>query len=542
MIKHDKHRKKCTQRQQRTLLLSFLLAVSALASAEVQATRSQVPRVVVNVMIDQLRSDFLEAFLPLYGDDGFKKIMGEGQVFSQAAYPHHHPDLASSAATIASGAAPSEHGIVGRRWVDRQSLRPIFCCDDINYPGVGTHEPSSPQRMAVTTLADELKIATEGKALVYAISPFREVAVFSAGHAANGAVWLDDNTGLWVSSTFYEKLPEWVDEYNQYHNTVVKAKNTVWKPINHLVGNFNYFLSGGVKEPFEHKFKGDALYADFKTSGLINEEVADMAISYIDKTAVGRDEITDYLAVNFYAGNYLHQDPNAAPIEFQDIYVRLDKALAALIKTVEEKVGKQNALFVLTSSGQSDEREEDLTAYRVPTGVFDVKRAASMLNIYLSALYEPANYIEATLGTQLYLNHKVIEEQQISFTELLDHSQDLLARFSGVKDVYTASRLQHGGWTPEISRIRSGYHRKHSGDIVIEVMSGWRYVNDDTKETKLIRASYIPFPIVFYGGNIVAQKVDTPVTVDFIAPTLSKVMRIRAPNACSLPPLKLEGY
>ena len=133
MIKHDKHRKKCTQRQQRTLLLSFLLAVSALASAEVQATRSQVPRVVVNVMIDQLRSDFLEAFLPLYGDDGFKKIMGEGQVFSQAAYPHHHPDLASSAATIASGAAPSEHGIVGRRWVDRQSLRPIFCCDDINY-------------------------------------------------------------------------------------------------------------------------------------------------------------------------------------------------------------------------------------------------------------------------------------------------------------------------------------------------------------------------------------------------------------------------
>ncbi|MBO5699593.1 MAG: alkaline phosphatase family protein [Bacteroidaceae bacterium] len=540
MLHHPINKKKCSQRQQRTLLLSFLLAMSALTVAEAQPSRSQVPRVVVNVMIDQLRSDFLEAFMPLYAEDGFKKILGEGQVFTQATYPHDNSDLASATATIATGAAPSEHGIIGRRWIDRQTLRPIFCCDDINYPGVGTNESSSPQRMEVTTLGDELKIATEGKAFVYAISPFREVAVFSAGHAANGAVWIDDNTGLWVSSAFYDKLPEWVGYHNQYSNTVLKAPKTVWKPINHLVGNFNYFLSGGIKEPFEHKFKGDAPFVNFKTSGLINEEVSQMAISYVNKTGIGHDDITDYLAVNFYAGNFLHQDPNAAPIEFQDIYVRLDRAIAQLVKAVEDKVGKSNALFVFTSSGQSDEREEDLTAYRVPTGVFDVKRAASMLNIYLSALYEPANYIEATLGTQFYLNHKVIDEQQINFSELLDNSQDLLARLSGVKDVYTSSRLQNGGWTPEISRIRSGYHRKHSGDIVIKVMSGWRYVNDDTRETKLIRASYIPFPIVFYGGSIAPKKVETPVTVDFIAPTLAKMMRIRAPNACNHPPLTLD--
>ncbi len=525
---------------QRALLMSLLLTMSTLASAEGTAVRSQVPRLVVNILIDQLRTDYMEAFIPLYNEDGLKRLLSEGRIYEQASYPHAQPDLASATATIATGTTPSDHGIIGKQWIDRATLRPIFCCDDINYPGIGTNDASSPKHLSVTTLPDELKIATEGKSLVYAISPFREVAIFSAGHAADGAIWIDDNSGEWVTTAFYNELPSWAAAHNKYNNAVSKAKSLEWEPINHLVGNFNYFLSGGVKEPFKHKFKGDSPYADFKTCGLINDEIFQMTQACLKSTAIGTDDITDYLAVNFYAGGFLHQSASATPIEFQDLYVRLDRALAHLIKAIEQKVGKEHTLFVITSTGQSDEREEDLTTYRVPTGTFDMKRASSLLNIYLSAIYGPGNYIEATNATQLYLNHDFIEKQQINLTELLERSQDLLARFSGVKDVYTSLRLQQGGWTPEISKIRGGYHTEHSGDIFLKIAPGWRYVNTDTKQQSLTRESYIPFPIIFYGYNIAAEKISTPTTVDFIAPTLAKALRIRAPNACDLAPLNLR--
>ena len=523
-----------------TLLLSLLLAVSTLSSAQGGKEANGVPRVVVNILVDQLRSDYLEAFMPLYSEDGFKKLLNEGLVYSQAEYPLAHPDLASASASLATGTTPSNHGITGKQWIDRKTLRPVFCCDDKNYPGTGTTDASSPQHLGVTTIGDELKVASEGKALVYAIAPFREAAIFSAGHAANSALWLDNNTGYWVSSSYYGELPAWVNVHNQFHNLTEKIKSTTWEPVNSLTGNFSYFLSGGIKEPFSHKFKKETAYLDFKTSGLVNEEVAALATSCITNTMVGRDNITDYLSITFYAGNFRHQSASVAPIELQDIYMRLDRALAELLQLVEQKVGKDKALFVVTSTGHVDEESADLSTYRIPTGKFDMVRTASMLNIYLAAIYGPGQYVEATHGTQFYLNHKLIEERQISLTELLERSQDLLLQFSGVKDVYTSQRLLQGAWTPGISRIRGGYNAMTSGDIFLEIAPGWRYVNADTKENQLVRESYIPFPIVFYGHTISAAKIETPVTIDFIAPTLSKVMRIRAPNACSNAPLPLQ--
>ena len=151
--------------------------------------------------------------------------------------------------------------------------------------------------------------------------------------------------------------------------------------------------------------------------------------------------------------------------------------------------------------------------------------------------YGKGHYVESCFGTQLYLNHKLIESRQINQAELLERSQDLLLQLSGVKDVYTSQRLLEGAWTPGISRIRGGFNPKYSGDILIEVSPGWRYKNADTGENQLVRESYIPFPIFFWGGGISPEKIDETVTADYIAPTLAKAMRIRAPNACSLPPL-----
>ena len=522
------------------LLMSLLTAMTVLSAPEASAAAAAggVPRVVVSILVDQLRSDYMNAFMPLYGQEGFVRLLQEGRVCQHAEYPHFRPDRASAAATLATGTTPYNHGVVGLKWLDRETLRLVFCVDDTHYAGIQTKDASAPTYLGVSTFGDELKVATEGKALVYSISPYRDAAVLSAGHAADGAVWIDDHTGQWCTTSYYgAALPTWATVLNS--NPLSERLATLtWKPSNDLVGNFSYFLSGGMKKPFAHKFnKGDRRFASFKTSGLVNAEVAAAVDRCMNGTMMGADDVTDYLAVTLYAGNIDHRTVSEAPMELQDTYVRLDGALAELIKSVERKVGRGRALFVLTSTGYADEETADLTKYRIPTGTFDVERAAGLLNMYLVAVYGQGQWVEATFGKQIFLNHKLVEQKQVNLAEMLERTQDFLLQLSGVKDVYTSSRLMQGAWTPGISRMRGGYNPRYSGDVLIEVAPGWHFVNPSMHEDQLSRESYIPFPIIFMGTGIDAGAVDKPISIDYVAPTLSKAVRIRAPNGCDRSPL-----
>lgn len=519
------------------LLWSLLTAFAVLSPAAAVAAGSEPPRVVVNILIDQLRADYMNAFMSLYGQDGFVRLLKEGRVYSHAEYPHARPDRASAAATLATGTTPYNHGIVGLRWLDRATLRPVWCTDNAEYAGLQTQDKAAPTYLGVSTVGDELKTASEGKAMVYAIAPYRDAAILTVGHAADCALWIDDRTGRWCTSTYYTTaLPAWVNMLNS-NGLDQRIDRLTWQPTNDLVGNFSYFLSGGMKKPFAHKFKGEGRFASFKTSGLVNEEVCTAATTCLQNTMMGADAVTDYLAVTFYAGNLNHATISQSPMELQDTYVRLDHALGRLIQSVEQKVGQGKALFIVTSTGYADEETADLSRYRIPTGTFDVERAAGLLNMYLVAVYGQGKYVEAIHGTQLYLDHKLIEDKQINLAEMLERVQDFLLQLSGVKDVYTSTRLMQGAWTPGISRMRGAYHPRYSGDVLIEVAPGWHYVNASTHENKPVRESYIPFPVIFYGTGCEADTITTPITIDCIAPTVSKAVRIRAPNACSVAPL-----
>lgn len=506
------------------ILLPLLIVLTTMSG--VPAHGENAPRLVVNILVDQLRSDYLNAFMPLYGHDGFRRLLQEGRVYVQAEAASIGADRASTAASVATGTTPADHGIVGQRWMDRATLRPIDCTAD-----------GTPAYLGVSTIGDEAKVATEGKSLVYAIAPFRDAAVLTAGHAADAAMWIDDETGLWSTSAYYGPLPPWAVVRNGAGSLPARLDGVTWRPVNNQVGSFSYFLGGGAEKPFAHKFALPDAYRRFKTSGLVNEEVAEMAVGCVNYTTVGDDALPDYLAVTFYAGSYDHQPANAVPIELQDTYVRLDDAIARLVRAVEHKVGLERALFVLTSTGSNEEETDDLKRFRIPSGTFDMKRSAALLNMYLVALYGQGQYVDGCFGTQIYLNHKLIEQKQLNLSDVLARSQDFLQQLEGVRDVYTSKRLLQGAWTPGISRIRAGYNPRYSGDVMVEVAPGWRYVNSDTNENTLVRASFVPFPILFYGYALPHDTVETPVTVDYIAPTLSKAMRIRAPNACDKAPL-----
>lgn len=447
--------------------LPTIILLSALSSTCLSAQSLQpAPRLVVNIAVDQLRTDYIEHFSPLYGENGFRKLLQNGCVYEAASYPFSPVDRASAIASIATGTTPRYNNIVATQWLDRTTLRPVMCTDDNTY---GT----SPQKIATTTVGDELKISTRGVAIVYSVAQEKDAAVLSAGHAADGAFWMNDITGLWTTSDYY---PKGAQSIVKNHNKATKQRATG------------------------------------------NDAVADLSVACVNEMGMGRDITTDLLSVTLSARG---TDASLWQSEMEDVYVNLDRTIASLIKRIEDKVGSDRVMFVLTSTGYTDEQRVDYERFRIPTGTFYINRTANLLNMYLGAIYGQAKYVETCFHNQIYLDRKLLEMRHLSLTEVIMRSKELIMQSAGVSSVST-----------------SPYSSAVSGDLVVETAPGWQIVNEENHENYFSRAAFIPFPIILYGAGVKPGHVTTPATVDRIAPTIAKAIRIRAPNACSSAPLQ----
>lgn len=520
----------------RQISITLITALIAALGAQAQ-TFQTAPRLVVAITIDQLRADYMEAFAPLYGDKGFKKLLSEGLVYANASYSFTPQDMASAIAALQTGTTPYYNSIVSSRWFDKEILRPVSCVDDDKQTGYQTSDKSSPHHLATSTIGDELKVYTSGKAIVYAVAPFREAAVLSAGHAANGAIWIDDNTGRWCSTNYYLRgKTTWLSAVNSLLSPSSFIQGLEWQAVNPLAGNISYFMSRGMQKPFRHKFTGPACYREYKTSGLVNEHVTDIAVNCIKGNGMGMDPITDMLSITYYAGTFDHRPLAESQMEIQDTYVRLDKEIERIVSSVEQIVGQDNALFVITSTGYFDEESIDYAKYDVPVGTFYYNRTANLLNMYFGALWGQGAYIEACYGREIFLNHKLLEQKKVGLNEATYKAQEFLCQLSGVRNVYTSQQLLLN-IQQQTYKIRNGFHPERNGDIIIEVAPGWTQLNEETGTSQTSRLSFMPFPIVFYGAGVKAGRVNDRVSVERIAPTLAKSIRIRAPNACVEEPL-----
>ena len=465
--------------------LAFILA--ALTTTELQAF-DLAPKLVVNVTIDQLRSDYMEAFNNFYSRYGFRRVIDGGLVYDGASYPFFPIDRSSSTATIATGTTPFYHGIIGNQWLERKTLQPTGCVEDEQHK-------ASPSRLRTSTVGDELKVSTNGKALIYSFAVNKESAILSGGHAANGAFWLGDN-GLWTSSSYYGKsLPKWIKDYNK---------------------------------EFERLQKKREMYQN-------NDNVVDVVLDALQHTELGQDEYTDMLNITLTATPPNGKAESDWQKDMSSVYHERDFSLGRIINSIEKRVGLNQVLFVITSTGYNDEKPADLKQYRIPSGTFYINRTASLLNMYLGAIYGQGRYVEQCFSNEIYLNHRLIEQKRLSMHDILNRSQEFLLQNAGVADVYTSERLLAGN--NDIQLIRAGFNPTLSGDIIINIAPGWRLLNENTQQTFTSRANIVPFPIIFFGAGIKHDKISTPVTVDRIAPTIAKTIRIRAPNACSAAPL-----
>lgn len=447
------------------------MIVATLTGTTVQAqTLQAAPRLVVNITIDQLRNDYIEHYSPLYSQDGFKKLLQKGSVYEAASYPFTPVDRASAIATIVTGTTPYYHNIISTQWLDRKTLRPVFCVDD-------TQHKSSPQRMSTSTIGDELKVSSGGSAIVYGLAANREAAVLSAGHAADGAIWINDKTGSWTTSSYYsDKARKWINAYSSTRPRPGKEKTQ------------------------------------------LNDAVSNASVSCVVNNAMGKDEITDFLSVTLSAAG---GNTDAWRTDLEAVYRGLDKTLASLITRIEQAVGANRVLFVLTSTGYTEDPKVDYAKYRIPTGTFYINRTANLLNMYLGAIYGQARYVETCYRNQIYLNRKLIEDRLLSYEDVISRSKDFLIQIAGIRNA-----------------TESPYNPAVSGDLLIEVAPGWQLYNEDNQDHYTARASFVPFPIILYGAGIKPQRINLPVTVDRIAPTIAKSIQIRAPNACKSAPLQ----
>ena len=437
------------------------------------------PRLIVNITIDQLNANYIDAFSPFFKDAGFQKLMQEGKVYETASCPFTPVSTPSSIATIATGTTPFYHGITGNQWIDRSTLHSVYCVDEKQYI-------YGPSQLKTSTVSDEMKVSSHGKSIIYSIAADKSAAILSAGHAADNAIWYDEVLRKWKTTAFYGASPQWLNNPLAPHN------------VN-------------------------------------NETIGDKAIEVVSKSGMGKDNIPDMLAVTLSASMEANEQFRYRENALQQIYIQIDKVIGKLVENIERQVGKNHVLFVITGTGTIDKKENEYGLYRVPTGTFYINRTTKLLNVYLSAIYGQGTYIDTAWGNQIYLNHKTIEQKRLSMHDVLTRCQELLLESTGVSDVYTSERLLSGN--KDVHKLLQGYNPSVSGDIIINVAPGWKLINEDTQESYTSRYNIILFPVIFYGTDIKGEHISTPITIDRIAPTISKSIHIRAPNACSTAPL-----
>ena len=507
--------------------LSILLLLGLAASGN--ASAQERPKLVVGIVIDQLDRQNLEKMMPLMENDGLKMLWMNGYNQDNTTFDFDDTDRASAVASIYTGASPFQHGITATRWMNRKTLMAASPLDDGNWNGINTIEHTSPQKLLATNLADEMKINSDGRSKICSIGIERDAAVLAAGHEADLSIWINHDNGKWCSSDYYGSLPVWVNKLN---DSIIQ--NYDWRPLLSM----DKYLSPdkGYARSFSHNIRFNGSSA-LETSPFANDWVNTAAIAALDGMKLGTDDTPDLLALTYYAGNFEHQANSLASVELQDIYLRLDRNIAQLIKTINSKIGVKNVLYFLTSTGYTDYQAPDLTKTRIPTGTVSMERTTAILNLYLSAKYGSDRYVETYYRNQIYMNHNLIEDKGLTMHQVLDNSVDLLVQVSGIKSVILMRDLMSTIPDQESLRKRNSYNTTYTGDIIIDAIPGWGITDENEGRTYYRSPIALPFPMILYGNGLRSEINHEPVSVSVLAPTICNIVGCNSPNASYSIPL-----
>ncbi|WP_342329092.1 alkaline phosphatase PafA [Pedobacter sp. FW305-3-2-15-E-R2A2] len=506
------------------------------------------PKLVVGMVIDQMRWDYLYRYYSRYGSGGFKRLINEGFSAENTFIPYTPTYTACGHASIYTGSVPAINGIIGNDWYDPQLGRNVYCAEDTSVTSVGSTTMAgvmSPKNMLTTTITDELRLATNFQGKVIGISLKDRGSILPAGHSANAAYWFDGQTGDWITSTFYmTKLPAWVEDYNKI-KLVNKFYEKNWPTLYPIE---TYTQSTADDKPYEGKARGEQspvfphplkLYAGknfemIKSTPYGNTMTLDLAKLAILSEDLGKDNITDFLAVSCSSTDYVGHMYGPNSIEAEDTYLRLDKDLAEFFDYLDSKVGKGNYLFFLSADHGAAHVPGFMAENKLPGGTIDDSPVVKELNTRLEAQFGIKQAIIKSMNNQIYFNHKNIEQAKLDFDAVKAFSIEFLKTQNGFVNAVDLNKV--GASTlpePIKTRITNGYNAKRSGDIYFILQPNYF---DSSSKTGTTHGSWNPYdshiPCVFMGWNVKPGKTNKTHYMTDIAATLAAMLHIQMPSGC----------
>lgn len=517
------------------------------------------PKLVVGIVVDQMRQDYLYRYESKFGPNGFKRLMNEGFMLKNAHYNYVPTETGPGHASIFTGSTPSIHGIVANEWYDRSLKTGVNCVNDPRQKPLGTEAGGavSPWRLLASTITDELKLATQNRAKVIGVSIKDRGAVLPAGHNPDGAYWYDGKSGNMITSTYYKtSLPDWVQQFND-KKLPNQYLNQEW---NTLLPIEQYTEVGPDDSPYEGRWRGKdkpvfpynlaELRKQMGELSLLamtpwgNTLVADFAKSALIAEGLGKDEVTDFLTVSFSSTDMIGHAMGPNAVELADTYLRLDKDLADLFAALDKEVGKGNYTVFLTSDHGVSEVPQYMIDSRIPAGYFQPANVEASLKEHLKKYFPKKEIIELMTDEQIFINQEAFSGDPRSAGVDMLVATELITNFlqstEGIAQVFTSTVLRQAAYDEEGMRgkVVRGFNSKRCGNISFVLEPGWLTWSGTTGSTHGSAYSYdTHVPVLFYGAGIKKGSSSQYHTITDIAPTLSVLLKIKFPNGATGQPI-----
>ncbi|MCC1484744.1 alkaline phosphatase PafA [Winogradskyella immobilis] len=533
---------------------AFLLIIICFSFTFSKAQSNEKPKLVVGIVVDQMRYDYLTRFDAKYGNGGFKRMMNEGFNCKNNHFNYIPTYTGPGHAAVYTGTTPKYHGIISNNWYDKVEKKSVYCVNDDSFNPVGTEDKYSrvsPNRMTVTTVTDQLRLHTQQRSKVIGIAMKDRGAVLPAGHSANAAYWFQGKgEGNWVTSSYYmEELPQWVKTFNDS-----KVTEDYLKPWNTLLDINTYTESGLDLNNFENGFRGKesatfpydlkALSEEnngfdiIKSTPYGNSLTTDFAIAAIDGEDLGKDNVTDFLAISYSSTDYVGHNFGVNAKETEDTYLRLDKDLERLFTVLDTKVGKGNYTVFLTADHAAADVPSFLQSQKIAAGYYDLNDFRKKLNVFLARTYGASDLLEYAGDFQIFLNRAKIKSLKLNLAEVQEAIVNEIIDYKFIDKAYSATAMRNTSYNHGIEHLlQNGYHQKRSGDVLVvlspSVISyskkGTTHGSGYTYDTHV--------PLLLFGKGIKQGETLQKTRITDIAPTISALLNIAFPNAATGQPL-----
>ena len=527
------------------LVLGFIFRVFS-GNFQKESKINHSPKLVVGIVVDQMKYQYLTKFWDHYSDGGFKRLINNGFNAKSNHYGYAQTSTGPGHTTVATGTHPGVHGIIGNNWFDKKSKKSIYCVDDFNYKTVGSttsHGEKSPSNLLTTTLSDENRVATNFKGKTIGVAIKDRGSILSSGHTANAAYWFDSKEGSFITSTYYlTDLPLWAEEFNKSRqiDSYLKPWDTYYDISTYTESssdnnNYESNFSGEENPVFPHNFKikndktGEAYYGSLASTPFGNSLVSDFSIKAIEGEELGKDNITDFLLIDFSSTDYVGHQFGAHSKEVQDTYIRLDKEIERLLNYLDANIGKNKYTLFLTADHGATDAPGFLKDNKIPVNYFSSKKFKHYIEKSLIKELGSKYIILGNSNQQIYLNHELIDKLNLNLDVVKKSIINTIQSYPGIDNVYSSEQILGGSDDHFMNLIKNGFNSNISGDIMYTMMPNWTYYRKgSTHGRRFNHDTHVP--LILYGNGIKKGSISRKTDVIDIAPTVASVLGINSPN------------